>query len=400
MVTPAKLLADIALRKICHTADEIHSDLSCVDYIAASALPPQYFRIQIEVFADIFRDSLRRGNVLIAFDQHIADGAAYGLFIHLVTEKIAVGEDLVERTLDLADICRNIFSDIAGDVIRQPYAQKTGLHLDDGKARFKIGGRNIHHQTGFKSSLQAVFQQRHFAGRTVGGENDLLFRLVQRVEGMEKLLLCLLLAGNKLDIVHQQHICLTVLLAEFVILTLADRVHQINGKFIAAEIDDFCFAVVLSYLSCNGIQKVGFTQTAVTVNKQGVILLCGIFSNCFCRRVSQFVGRTYNVGLKGEGIRLVQLAGRFRCDAVVGGQLIVVEDLDLQIHGENILQHFLDVLDEQTLDIVLFKIVAAVQHKSGVFHRNDFHFIKPSVYCGVTQLSAQPFQYDLPYISN
>ena len=217
---------------------------------------------------------------------------------------------------------------------------------------------------------------------------------------MEKFFLCLLLAGNKLDIVHQQHICLTVLLAEFVILTLADRVHQINGKLIAAEIDDFCFAVVLSYLSCNGIQKVGFTQTAVAVNKQGVILLCGIFSNCFCRRVSQFVGRTDNIGLKGEGIRLVQLAGRLRCNTVVGGQLIVVEDLDLQIHRENILQHFLDVLDEQTLDIVLFKIVAAVQHKSGVFHRNDFHFIKPSVYCGVTQLSAQPFQYDLPYISN
>ena len=119
MVTSAKFLTNIALGKVCHTADQIHSNLSCVDYVAASALPPQYFRIQIKVFADIFRDCLRRGNVLIALDQHIADGAAYGLFIHLVIEKIAVGEDLVERTLNLAYISRNIFSDIAGDVIRQ-----------------------------------------------------------------------------------------------------------------------------------------------------------------------------------------------------------------------------------------------------------------------------------------
>ena len=41
---------------------------------------------------------------------------------------------------------------------------------------------------------------------TVRGQHDLLVGVVQRVEGVEELLLRRFLPGNELNIVHQQHI--------------------------------------------------------------------------------------------------------------------------------------------------------------------------------------------------
>ena len=55
-----------------------------------------------------------------------------------------------------------------------------------------------------------MFQFLNFAGRAVAGQHDLLVRLVQRVEGVEKFLLNAFLAGQKLDVVNQQHVGLAV----------------------------------------------------------------------------------------------------------------------------------------------------------------------------------------------
>ena len=52
----------------------------------------------------------------------------------------------------------------------------------------------------------------NFAGRAVAGQDDLLVRFVQRVEGVEEFLLNPLLAGEKLNVVNQQHVRLAVFL--------------------------------------------------------------------------------------------------------------------------------------------------------------------------------------------
>ena len=53
-------------------------------------------------------------------------------------------------------------------------------------------------------------------GRRVGGEDDLLLRVVERVEGVEELLLGRVLSGDELHVVHQQHVELAVALLELV----------------------------------------------------------------------------------------------------------------------------------------------------------------------------------------
>ena len=76
-----------------------------------------------------------------------------------------------------------------------------GLVFDDGHTGLIIGGLNIRHQTGLKTTLESCLQSQHIAGLPVGGEDDLLAVFVEGIEGVEKLLLGDLLAGNELHIV-------------------------------------------------------------------------------------------------------------------------------------------------------------------------------------------------------
>jgi hypothetical protein len=48
-----------------------------------------------------------------------------------------------------------------------------------------------------------------------------------------------------------------------------------------------------------GKQKMGFTKTGVTVDKQGVIACAGLFGNCNCSSMGKFVGVAYDKTVKG-----------------------------------------------------------------------------------------------------
>ena len=59
---------------------------------------------------------------------------------------------------------------------------------------------------------------------------------MQRVEGVEELLLNPLLAGKELDIINQQHVGLPVLFAEFHQLILLNRGDVLVGEFLGGHV--------------------------------------------------------------------------------------------------------------------------------------------------------------------
>ena len=62
------------------------------------------------------------------------------------------------------------------------------------------------HRAAFEAAAQAVLEGGDVLRRTVAADDDLLLHLVQRVEGVEELLLSSVLACQKLDVVDEQHI--------------------------------------------------------------------------------------------------------------------------------------------------------------------------------------------------
>ena len=130
---------------------------------------------------------------------------------------------------------------------------------------------------------------------------------MQRVEGVEKLLLRALLAGQKLDIVDQQHIGLAIPLAELLHRGGFDRGDRLVGEFFTIHIDNVEIRMVFLDLDLDGVQKVGLAQTGRPVDEQRVVRAGGVGRNGLRGRKRKLVGRALDEVLKGE---LIPAAGQ------------------------------------------------------------------------------------------
>src|SRR6476661_8142084 len=76
----------------------------------------------------------------------------------------------------------------------------------DGEAGSQVGGFDGHRQPPLETVAQARLQGRELAGNAVCGEDQLAAAFVERVEGVEELVLGVPLALEELDVVDQQHV--------------------------------------------------------------------------------------------------------------------------------------------------------------------------------------------------
>ena len=120
-----------------------------------------------------------------------------------------------------------------------------------------------------------MFEILNFAGRAVAGEHDLLVRLVQRVERVEKFLLNALLARQKLDVVNQQHVGLAVFLAKPGELVVLDGVNVLVGEFFGRNIGDARALLVAGDVLADGVEQVGFAEADAAVEKKWIIGFAG-----------------------------------------------------------------------------------------------------------------------------
>ena len=194
------------------------------------------------------------GHILVVGLEHIPHHPVHGIFIHLRAQQVTHGQNLVQRALQLPHVGGDILGNVGRHIVRQRHTQQRRLVFQNRQTRFKIRRHNIHHQAPFKTGAQTVLQLRHLTGRTVGSQHDLLAGFIQRVEGMEKFLLGLLFAGDKLNIVHQQQRRLTVFLAELEVFAFTDGGHQLVGKIVALDIDDTAVGAIFLHLMGNGVE--------------------------------------------------------------------------------------------------------------------------------------------------
>ena len=150
-------------------------------------------------------------------------------------------------------------------------SQHFGFRIDQGHAGFEIRGLDVGQKAPFEAGLETIFQCEDFLGRPVGCEDDLFARFVQGVESVEKFLLGADLAGDELDIVHQQQVGHAVFFPEGSYIAPLDGADQLVGEIVALDIDDAVGRAGAGDVTGDGIEKVGFAQTGLAVDKQGVI---------------------------------------------------------------------------------------------------------------------------------
>ena len=196
---------------------------------------------------------------------------------------------------------------VLGHVVRQVQIQQLGLALDDGNAGFKIRRLDVGGQAPLKPGAQTLLQRFDLLRGAVRRDDDLAAIVVQRVEGVEKLLLRALLAGQELDVVDQKHVRLAVALAELFHRCRLDGGDRLVREFFTIHVDNVEIRVVLLDLNFDGVQQMRLAQTRRPVDEQRIVRAGGVRGHGLRGGKRKLVRRPLDEVLKRE---LVPPAGQ------------------------------------------------------------------------------------------
>ncbi len=153
------------------------------------------------------------------------------------------------------------------DVLRQ--ADTLGLRLleQDRDPHFKLWRLDCDRKPPAEARDQPVLDSGDFLRVGIAGNDYLLVRFDQRVEGVEKFLLGAVLAAEKLDIVDQQKVQRVVVLLEAVEGLVLIGANHIGNVPLGVDITDLGGRVEFEQQVTDGLNEVSFTQAHTTINK-------------------------------------------------------------------------------------------------------------------------------------
>ncbi len=211
----------------------------------------------------------------------------------------------IEQTFELTDVRAHLAGDEQGDVVRQIGALDLGLAPQDGHLGLEIGRLDVGDQPPFEAAAQAFLERRDVARRGVRRENDLLLARVERVEGVEELLLGPLLVGQELDVVDQQDVDAPVSLAEVGHPIEAQRADEIVDELLCGQIEDSELRAGALDLTPDGVQQMGLSQADPAVQEERVVALRGRLRHRTAGRVGELIRVADDEGL--EDVAWVEL---------------------------------------------------------------------------------------------
>ena len=236
---------------------------------------------------------------------------------------------LGDGAFQLAGVGVDDAGDEADDVLGQLEVAQAGLLADDGHAGLVARPVDLGDQAPVEPADQALLQVGDLPRAAVAGEDDLPLGLVQRVEGVEELLLGLLVGGEELDVVDHQDVRVAVAVAELVQLAALDGLDEVVDERLAAQDAQLGLGVAGGDLAAGGLEQVGLAQPDAAVDEQRVVSLAGRLADRHAGGVGQAVARAGDEGLEGvvlpqrQSLRQRGWQGGFRSGPPVAGGCVL-----------------------------------------------------------------------------
>ena len=325
MVPVAQLVPDGLHRALGHLPDHIGGDLSGQRDVRRPLAGADLLRGDAIGPCHLGEDALHRHLQRLRVVEDVPDGVLGDEDRGRAPDQELVGLELLHHPFQLPDVGFQLVGDVLAHLRRHIQVHQLRLPADDGHPGLEVRRLDIRQQAPFKPGLQPVLQRLDLLRGPVGGQDDLLAVLMQRLKGVEELLLCALLAADKLDIVHQQHICRPVLVVELVGGVVADRLDDLIGELLPFDVDAVVIRVVFLDLVHDGQHQMGFAQPGPAVDEQRVVRLGGVGRHRLSRRMGKLVGVAHDKGGKGVLIvaALAALFDLLRAVPVEGGALLI-----------------------------------------------------------------------------
>ena len=215
-------------------------------------------------------------------------------------------------------------------------------------------------------------------GRPVRGQNDLLVGFMERVEGVEEFILRTLLAGNKLNIVHEKQVSMAVFIAEFHIFALLQGGDQFVGELVAFDINDLGVGTLAVDLAGDGIEQMGLAETAGAIEKQGIVALMQSVGHRHRGGVGEAVGGAYHKAVKG--VFFIEEEGVISAGKV--GFFLVAHHFHHHIAVEELLHGIHDIGGKAFCDHIPADVHRGKEDKLGIGDLKDLRIVKKGRYNG------------------
>ena len=221
--------------------------------------------------------------------------------------------------------------------------------------------------------------------------------LINVVEGVEKFVLGGPLAGNELDIVHQQQIHAPVAGVEVIHRALLDGLDHLDGELIALHIGDLHPGGLGADVLADGQQQMGLAQARVAVDEEGIVIFPRLFRHGQSRRVGKLIGFSHDEAVEGVALHLRQVIVRTLGGHVVR-QFLLCQHQKVKFGGKQVGQDLLYDLAVAVLDDVPLEVGLGADHQAGIFDLHRATVGKPGLDGGGRQLLGQLLQYHTPDI--
>lgn len=205
MVPPAKMEANRLQGRICQLFGEIHRNLAGEDDFLFPGLRPEEIWGHVVELRDDALNFIYRDRTLHILHDNAKNISRQGQ-INIAGLKGRSGKQADEAAFEFADIGCYVRSNEIDHLLREVEAVFLALLVEDGDARLEIGGLDVSSQARLEPRDQTVIKTLELLWGNVRRQDNLFAQLIQRVEGMEKVVLCLLFPGKELDIINNQEV--------------------------------------------------------------------------------------------------------------------------------------------------------------------------------------------------
>ena len=188
----------------------------------------------------------------------------------VAADKRGVGDDPVERALELADVGDDLVGQELENLERHGGLQLVRLGLQYGEPEFVVRLVDVGHQPPAQARAHPLLHALEVRRRLVGGNDDLPVLVDQGVESVEELLLCGLSPRDELDIVDHQHVHRAELILERHGVAVTKRPDELVHEFFGRKIDDPAGWIPRPDVPGDGMHQMGLAKADPAIEEQRV----------------------------------------------------------------------------------------------------------------------------------